>query len=52
VLYKRLEQGTFAWPEVVSEDPVEVRTAELMLLLAGVDVSRTRARRWYDRKPA
>lgn len=52
VLYKRLERGTFCWPQVASADPVELRTAELMLLLAGVDVSRTRVRRWYDRKPA
>jgi transposase len=52
VLYKRLERGTFAWPEVVSAEPVELRTAELMLLLSGVDLARTRARRWYDRKLA
>lgn len=52
VLYKRLERGTFAWPEVTADEPVELRTAEFMLLLTGVDVSRTRARRWYDRKSA
>lgn len=52
VLYKRLERGTFAWPDVAGHEPVELRTTEFMLLLTGVDVSRTRARRWYDRKSA
>jgi transposase len=52
VLYKRLEKGTFAWPIVRGEEPVELRTADLMLLLAGVDVSTTRRRRWYEKKTA
>ena len=52
VLYKRLERGTFSWPQIVADEPVELRAAEFMLLLAGVDVERTRSRRWYDRKSA
>lgn len=52
VLYKRLEQGTFAWPEKGEEGPVELRAAEFMLLLSGVDVTHTRRRRWYERKSA
>jgi transposase len=49
VLYKRLERGTFAWPGEVSAAPVELRSRDLLVLLAGVDVSATRRRRWYDR---
>jgi transposase len=49
VLYKRLERGTFAWPEGDSSTPLEIRSADLMLLLSGVDVSRTRRRKWYEK---
>jgi transposase len=49
VLYKRLERGTFAWPAEVSAAPVELRSSDLLVLLAGVEVSATRRRRWYDR---
>jgi transposase len=49
VLYKRLEQGTFAWPSSEETEPVEMQGADLMLLLSGVDVGATRRRRWYDR---
>jgi transposase len=48
VLYKRLEQGTFAWP-TPSDGPVEMASADLALLLAGVDLAHTRRRRWYER---
>jgi transposase len=49
VLYKRLERGTFAWPAEEDEAPVVVRSSDLLLLLAGVDLSHTRRRRWYER---
>lgn len=49
VLYKRLERGTFAWPETAEAAPVELRSSDLLVLLAGVDVTHTRRRRWYDR---
>jgi len=49
VLYKRLEQGTFAWPGPEETETVEMRGADLMLLLSGVDVGATRRRRWYER---
>ncbi len=45
VCAKRLEQGTFHWPEV-SEGAVELTAAELHLLLGGLDLSQTRRRRW------
>jgi transposase len=49
VLYKRLEQGTFAWPAEDTSAPVEMRSPDLALLLSGVDVAQTRRRRWYER---
>lgn len=49
VLYKRLEQGTFAWPADADGAPVEMRSADLLLLLSGVEITQTRRRRWYER---
>ncbi len=49
VLYKRLEEGTFAWPAEVDGAPVEMRSADLLLMLSGVDLTHTRRRRWYER---
>ena len=49
VLYKRLEQGTFAWPTDAPPAPVERGSTDLALLLSGVDVAQTRRRRWYER---
>lgn len=49
VLYKRLEEGTFAWPAEAGGAPVEMRSADLLLLLSGVDLTHTRRRRWYER---
>ena len=48
VLAKRLERGTFAWPERLEERTrVELRHEELMLLLNGLDASELRERaRW------
>jgi transposase len=53
VFAKRLEKGTFAWPaETASRVRLELRASELTLLLGGLDLSRTRKRRWYERRPA
>jgi transposase len=49
VLYKRLERGTFAWPAEPAGDPVEMRSADLLLLLSGIELTQTRRRRWYER---
>ena len=49
LLHKRLEQGTFAWPTEPDIAPVEMGSADLLLLLAGTDLSHTRRRRWYER---
>jgi transposase len=50
VLAKRLEEGTFAWPQSAGEPSAKLRLAPqaLQLLLDGVDL-RTGARRaWYE----
>lgn len=52
VFAKRLEKGTFSWPEAGASGRVELRASELALLVGGIDLSRTRRRRWYDRQPA
>ncbi len=44
---KRLEQGTFCWPEVNGPDAIELTREELVALLGGLDLHRTRRRRWY-----
>ena len=52
VFATRLEKGTFAWPDAGATSRVELRAAELALLLGGLDLSHTKKRRWYMRKPA
>jgi transposase len=49
VLYKWLERGTFAWPAEEDSPPVTIRSSHLLLLPAGVDLTQTRQRRWYER---
>lgn len=49
VLYKRLEKGTFAWPETNETGTVNMHAADLALLLSGVDLTRTTKRSWYER---
>lgn len=49
ILYKRLEQGTFAWPAETSPAPLEMRSSDLLLLVSGTDLAQTRRRRWYER---
>ena len=51
VLYKRLEQGTFAWPDERDAVSVTITSGDLLVLLSGVDVTRTRRRRWFTREP-
>ena len=49
VCAKRLERGTFKWPEPGTEF-IELTSEELMLLLGGIDLAATRKRRWYGRE--
>jgi transposase len=46
VLAKRLQTGTFRWPEA-GEQTVPLTSAELQLLLNGIDLRQTRSRRWW-----
>ena len=53
VFAKRLEQGTFAWPEVGDEhDALQVTMKELMCVLEGIDLRDTRMRKRMKRVPA
>lgn len=52
VCAKRLEKGTFAWPEVeVGRSSVELRSEELALLLGGLDLRQVARRDWWRRTP-
>jgi transposase len=52
VLAKRLERGTFSWPDGSSGDTVEYRPEELALLLGGLDVGPLVSRKWHRRAGA
>lgn len=49
VLAKRLERGTFAWPDDRSADTIEYRPEELALLLGGLDAGDLVSRNWHRR---
>ena len=48
VYAKRLDKGTFHWPES-SESTVDLSYEELVMIIGGLDATRTRRRRWYGR---
>jgi len=48
IVYKRLEAGTFAVP-AASGDAVTLTSAQLSLLLGGIDLRQTRPRKRYQR---
>ncbi len=48
IIYKRLEQGSFRFPATAG-DRVEIRAADLQLLLDGVDLDSVRRSRRYRR---
>jgi transposase len=50
VLAKRLEQGTFRWPQSAGEPGAKLRLAPqaLQLLLDGVDLKDAGRRAWYE----
>jgi transposase len=51
VCAKRLEKGTFYWPQA-GEVSVEMTSAELTLIVGGIDLRDAHRRRWYERGPA
>lgn len=48
IVYKRLERGTFALP-AASGDSLVLSSAQLSLLLGGIDLKQTRPRQRYQR---
>jgi len=46
VLAKRLEKGTFTWPQGTGEK-IALSPRALALLLEGVDLTQTKAKKWY-----
>ena len=50
VLAKRLEKGTFAWPQSAGQSSAKLRLAPqaLQLLLDGVDLKDGAQRAWYE----
>jgi transposase len=52
ILSKRLEEGTYRWPDPrPGESKVRIGTEELALLLGGLDWPETKRRRWWRRLP-
>jgi transposase len=51
-LAKRLEQGTFAWPDAEPVTKLEMTTRELMLILEGIDHRDVKFRKRMNRIPA
>ena len=49
ILYKRLEQGSFALPKVAAQGGVELTPAELGLILEGIDLNGATRRKRYRR---
>jgi len=50
VLAKRLEEGTFAWPQSAGEPGAKIKLAPqaLQLLLDGVELKNASRRAWYE----
>lgn len=48
VCAKRLEKGTFAWPQSRAKS-IEMTSAEMALLVGGIDLTQTKRRPWYER---
>jgi transposase len=48
---KRLEKGTFFWPaSTKTSAKVEMTSAELSMLIGGIDLRSARKRRWIDHR--
>jgi len=49
VCAKRLEKGTFAWPQA-SAKSIQMTAEEFALLVGGIDLAQTKRRPWYRRR--
>jgi transposase len=53
VCSKRLEKGRFAWPAAAEgQTRIAMRAEELTMLLSGIDLKQTKARKWFRRSMA
>lgn len=52
VMYKRLEKGTFAWPQAGKNGTVELTFPQLLMLLEGIERRTVRMRPRYAREAA
>lgn len=53
VCAKRLEKGRFSWPESTEGcERVKLAREDLVLLLGGIELDRTRRKGWYRREAA
>lgn len=53
VCAKRLERGRFAWPQAGEGcKRIPMRGEELTMLLSGIDLRQTKARKWFRRNAA
>jgi transposase len=52
MLIKRLEKGTFSWPQAAASEQVKLRLAPeaLAMLTDGIDLRGARLRPWYERE--
>ena len=52
LLIKRLEKGTFAWPQKVASEQIKLKLAPeaLAMLTDGIDLRGGRLRPWYGRE--
>lgn len=49
LMTKRLEAGTFAWPQVpAGAAKIQLRSEALEMLLSGIDLKGARMRPWYE----
>lgn len=49
IWYKRLEEGTFRFPAATNSPSIEIRAADLAMLLDGVDLGSVRRHKRYRR---
>ena len=52
LLIKRLEKGTFAWPQKMTGEQIKLKLAPeaLAMLTDGIDLRAGRLRPWYGRE--
>jgi transposase len=52
IWYKRLEEGTYQFPEIAEgEERLEIAASDLLVLLEGIDLRKVKRLKRYQRKP-